>query len=521
MLRSLTVGAYDCNATGRYVESWDFPDARLNAFGASAQSAGASRYESHYDDASWQFTQVFTAGSTRADIDAFTAALTAGAMVALGEDTGTASTRLVSVDSTITSTTGFTRVLVSGTRRPAWRDAPYPFSLAVAGGMGTAAAPKVGGSIAAELNIDVFSTGNTAMLALGIKHAPKAGYSPHIGTIDTWAGAVSLSATPATLFAGAALDVAAHRGSHIGVLLARHDSSSGTVKYRLGSTFAGASAPCSYPVTSNVIGTAAGEMLTIGEVSIPAATLPFASDGVVYGAQVNDVRQDSVGNVLFTGQNVQTFKPGITGLLTALQLHGTTLGNEMEAYVFRGDTHIGVYSTHTGQADTWIGLNSANPPVVTAGETLRLVPTVFWALTYYAGGSTYTAGELNANPAWDLAFRTYIRPARQFTAATPVTATCSVAGKTAATCTLSLIPTDAGCIIAAGTFTDVAGWRYDAATRAVYPLDTLGVSGPALTSVVREGEMALPVGDNTFVVRGYINDITLTGTITEQRITRG
>jgi hypothetical protein len=683
MLRSLAIGSYACNDTGRFVEgrdTWSFPDATPNAFGTSAQLSGAGRYESHYNDAPWQFVQVFSAAD-RAQLDAFMAALVPGADITLEEDTGSASSRIVSVDSTLVNTTGFTSVMVSGTRRPAWRGESQTFSLSAAfGGGAQVTLPTIGGTLGASMDIAVMHTTSGTFSALGIKHAPISGYDP-VDSSGSWTANVALSATPATIHAGNDIDVAANRGKSVLVANLKHTATvASTLKWRAKSTILTAASQ-GRPTSSAVANTS--ELINLGEVTIPAAPLPDGSGGIVYGADTAGATNTTAASkvvldlygcgetfshpggeqsgVTFKAQNPDSIAHTLTvrlynssgGTPTGGQLTSTTVtlpaGHDgivratwatvqpagtyayriheqsgssyiqspvliyqdnaagyasgtgyacypsggsfawaagryaatattiaQNAYDTTGSDSVEVTQTFaaTGRVQTasawayfisndvtgraWMELRTAGGTVLGtsadfsgtvakrtitvdtadyAGQTLTLALCVEGeqgvmvgfqrnTTSVYAGGACSAGGDLRfevtekvAAP-FDAYFIAHHRSVTNFNAKTPITATCSQSGKTAAFMSCTRIPADIGAVVVQTAFSAGEGWAYDSATRAYYPANSNGVTGTAL-SPYKIGALEPLPGENKLVLYGNGGAVTIIGTITEQRITRG
>jgi len=553
MLQSLTIGSYDCNATGRFVSDWSFPDARITDFGRSAQLSGAGRFESHYEDAPWQFTQVFSA-ATRADIDGFLDALVPGALVTLGEDTGTASSRIVTIDTTDASTTGFTRYIVSGTRRPAWRGASQAFSATLAINQSIAALPTVGGSIGAEMDLTVTHASAGSFSALGIKHAPLAGYDPADSAGGSWSTPVALSTTPATIHAGSDIDVTANRGNHILCAYLLHTATvASTLNWKAASSILTASRE-SRPVASRVANTA--EFVNLGIVSIPAATLPARSDsGVVYASETAGA-SNTTGSTYLTavwpsvGKFGQSFAHA-GGLQTgvAIWIKNNSAQPMIVTCILRGSSGTNpnqVPDFTSNHASATVTIPSGHDGLVRFTWSVLLPAGQYTAMVQdydgtginngvgsfmvrtagtYASGNAFSLTGYNdtyatALATTDLYFTAYRRAEVSFNAKTAITATCTQSGKTASWWSCVRVPADIGAVVTTTAYAAGKGWAHDAASKSYYPADSGGVTGTALATY-RVGALEPLPGENTLVIFNDGGETTITGTITDQRITRG
>jgi len=551
-------GGLDLLAAPLTIMDFDLPSARKNADGLADELAGKPEYERHYDDAPWSI-QVKVEPVTDASISALCSAFRAGNMLSWNG----ISTRLVSGEVTADEDHGTMRLITfGGTRRPAWRDAPVPFTATVANGSGTVAVPTVGGTLAASMDVRVTSAGPATMLALGIKHAPTAAYDP-FDTNGVYEPAVAMTAAPKTLWAGQPIDASANRGQHLGVMLVRHTASVlGAVKYRMQSTIIGGATWQDKPTASTVVSpntVAVEETLCIGKVSVPAAPLPYGFSSVVYGDEAIGVTGPDAtnGSMVAIGRAIgQTYtNPGgqhNTGF-GFLARNDNAYPHTLVASIWPANNGV---TPDAGRLSPWVSVTVVIPPMFNgslratwavdlplpgpvgivveeldcANSTvlIQLGPTpptwpggagfTFEAATGWVAG--YEEQNGNTMP-FDLCFTSFYQPIIDFSSETPVTVMCSQAGKSVEFNHLTRIPADIGAAIVPRAYAYDGGWYYSSETRAFYPSSRLvRVTGTAITPLV-EGELVLPPGENTLVIHGDEGAVTVDLWITEQRITRG
>lgn len=536
---SANAGGTDLLAAPFTIMDFELPSARKNADGIADELAGSAEYERHFDDAPWSI-QVKIEPVTDTSVSALCSAFRAGNMLAWDGGTST----ITSAEVTADEDHGTMRLLTfGGTRRPAWRDAPYPFTLTIPGGVGMAALPTVPGTIAASMDIIVTSATTATMSALGIKHAPLSGYYP-FDSPGAWSANVPLSAVPATIWQDGPRDVASNRGLHYGIAHVQHNSTIlGAVKWRLASTLLTASGQ-DRPVASgvkSVNGTVgAEETICIGKVSIPAAPTPAGqtANSSAYTANAVGINQTIHNATLPNGWNawamtcsrdrlhaitIRSAKDNFDGIIRVYRLNAA--GTMLTECLL--DRNFGDGTEHDWTFVVDAPTTPTEQVVVATYGLIRYRNVETTAVVWFSALSAPPVYGVTVTPSGfvgDPYLYTTEQSAIVLTAKTPVTAT-STQACNAAFEWLTRIPADSGAAIVSGSlvggqFAAGYGWAYDASTRAFYPSSGSGITGTAITPLV-EGELSPLPGENTLVVHCNGGTVTINGIITPQRITRG
>jgi hypothetical protein len=545
-LTTLSIGGIDLMTSPYSVKSYDFPESRLTAHGASQQLAGVLPLEEHYGDAPWEVVLIVD-GIDTDDVDSLFDDIYPGVDIIISEGDGQSSStvRSVQLAGREVFREDFQLVTLSGSRAPAWRGADTVFSVTIAGGWGTAELPEVDGSLGAPISLTAITDEPDTLLALGV--CPK-------GTADqdlyeAAGSAVTLSGTSADLKAAFDdLDVEENRGSYyIVAQLANTATAANKIAYTARSTITSQSV-YEPPVANVAFG--ATETLNLGRVSIPSYHLPMeVQDGFTLGAAtyVNTYTGGTATSLNTDTAVWQSFTLAARSYVSAVHFAYTSSG-----LLTAESLYAGIYATSGGKpSGTALIISSSLVNGRPSGATsaafsfgidlaagtyafktftvgVKVVPEVdyiFVTGSSYSGGQfgvgsqTYDEYHGGTNTA-DLSAQVYYSPIISFDAQTPVAATCSESSKTATLANMCRLPADYGAVIASGTFADNTGFALR--PEGVFPATADGTSGTALNPIRSGPFVAKPNTVNLLVgANNALGDWTITGTITPQSITRG
>jgi hypothetical protein len=520
----------------KVMDGWEMPEARLNAFGRSAQLAGAYPYESHYDDAPWLLPVLvsYTTSTLRDTyIDALTAAFTTpNAEILFGEKVAQKGFIIdadcagnVEIDSTSCLVT------FSGTRKPAWETTSSSFSGTVTNGWGTLSLGTPGGEIAAKMSLTLTCAAASTLFAAGVKPAPTDDFDP----IDDYSGQsvagafggefsadASLSGTAAALGTAPTVKVAPNRGQSLAIARVRHTATAAaSTRFQVGSAIGSSTrwqASTAATVANNT------EVAVLGSVRVPSYELPTGT--AEYGAAATDWNQTTHDSTASNGSWYYTFTVNGDRLHSfTLYASGTIVADDL--FIFDGQGTDGTVLWSTGPRSLTEGAATYVCDIpVTDGQSLTLGNVRgFRYKNTSANAGFFCDGEVASVLTSDLYLVTTTQDKLSFDASTPVQATCSESSKYGAIDVLARVPLDWGGFAVKGSFGSGTGVTYSPDLHAFYPCDSNGAaSGVALSPTqAPTPELACVAGvANTLVVAtGAVANVTVSGTITERRIHRG